>query len=232
MDKRVEQKLIQNIDALTPGGQTAIVLCAGAFRFGGNWGFIKRSKADFNTMLDTLKQERPNVKAIAVANGALIMCDENFLAHNVNLAVPNAINGSFVEMSNKRRTDERQRFGKFIDNVAKGKSSHVKNAKGFRELTLGVFCVNDTNAIRLNGIDYPAYKLTLLEALDAADKLSALGNKVYARAIKKDGEEVFDLIFNLATNSEGLAALYRGLEIADSDTGLFLTLRIVEPAKK
>jgi hypothetical protein len=227
MDKRTEQQLTKNIEALTDGGKLALVLCANSFRFGGNWGFLKSDKSDFRGQLDTLKQEKPNIRAIPVSNGALILANENFLAHNVNLAVPNAINGSFVDMANKRRNDERQRFSKFIENVANGKSSHVKSKGGYYELILGVFCVNETNAIRLNGNDYPAYKLNMIEALEYANQLTATGKKVYARAIKEDGEQVFDLVANLATNSKGVAALYRGLDIADSETGLFLTLRIV-----
>lgn len=227
MDKRMEAKLIKNIEALSDGGKLAIVLCANSFRFGGNWGFIRSNRPDFRAQLETLKEERPNVKAIPVSNGALILANENFLAHNVNMVVPNAINGSFVEMANKRRLEERQRFQKFIENVAKGKSQYVKAAGGYYELTIGVFSVNDTNMIRVNGKDYPAYKLTLIEALEYANQLTKTGRKVYARAVKEDGAEVFDLVFNLATNSKGQAALYRGLEIADSETGLFLTLRIV-----
>lgn len=228
MDKNVEKKLTQNIDALTDGGKAAIVLCANSFRFGGNWGFIRREKHDFKEQLETLKEERKSIKAIPVSNGALVLADENFLAHNVNLAVPGAINGNFVDMANKRRREEQERFAKFIQNVAVGKSSHVKSKDGYYELTLGLFCVNDTNAIRLNGHEYPAYKLNMIEALDYAVKaLASSGKKLYAKAITDEGKQVSGLVVELAMNSKGVQALYRGLEIADSDTGVFLSLAIL-----
>lgn len=227
MEKRLEEKLTANIQAMTDGGKLALVLCAGAFRFGGNWGFIRSSKSDFKGQLETLKEEKPNVKAIPLKNGALILSDENFLSHNVNLAVPNAINGTFVEKANARKADEKKRFQKFIENVAKGKSSHVKHAKGYYELVLGIYCVNDTNAIRLNGNDYPAYKITLIEALEYANQLTNIGKQVYALAVDENGKQVFGKVFDLASNSKGVAALYKGLEIAESETGVFLTLRIV-----
>lgn len=227
MSKLNNPNIEKKIEALSGGAQLAIVLCANSFRFGGNWGFIRKERKDFRDQLETLKQERPNVRAIPVTNGALILSNENFLAHNVNAVVPNAINGSFVDMANKRKADEKARFQKFIENIAKGKSSYVKSAKGYYELTLGIFSVNDTNHIRINGKDFPAYKLTLMEALDYANQLASTGKQVYARAVKEDGTEVFDKVFNLAGNSKGQQALYRGLEIADSETGLFLTLRLV-----
>lgn len=222
-----DDKFLKDIEALSDGAKLAIVLSANSFRFGGNWAFIKSERKDFRSQLETLKPERPHIKAIPVSNGALILSSENYLAHTVNSVVPNAINGSFVDMANKRRADEKVRFQKFVESVAKGKSKHVKTAKGYRELTVGIFSVNDTNAIRINGTDYPAYKLTLIEALEYVNQLTSTGSKVYARAVKEDGSEVFDQIFNLATNSKGVQALYRGLEIAESETGVFLTLRII-----
>lgn len=221
-------QLEQNIAALSDGAKVAIVLCANSFRFGGNWAFIKKEKRDFRSQLETLKSERPNVKAIPVANGALVLVSEAYLADNVNKAIPNAINGSFVAMAGKRRTDEKARFQKFLKSVAEGKSQHIRKAKGYTEITIGVFSVNETNLIRINGKDYPAYKLSLIEALEYANQLTALGKKVYARAIREDGVEVYDQIHSLASNSKGQSALYRGLEIADSDTGTFLTLRITQ----
>lgn len=223
-EQALDKQLEQNINAMTDGGKLAIVLCAGSFRFGGNWGFIRGGK-DLKGQIETLKEERPNVKAIPVANGALIQCNENFLAHNVNLAVPGAIGGAFVDRANKRKSEEKARFAKFMKNVETGKSAHVKKGANYSEITFGIFCVNDTNAIRVNGKEYPAYKMTLLETLEFANRLVENGRKVYVRAVKPDGVAVFDEIRNLS-NSKGLQAIYKGLEISETDTGVFITLRI------
>lgn len=226
MDKNLENMLTKNLDKLTDGAKLAIVLSADAFRFGGNWGFIKNSKPEFKGMIDLLKEEKGNVKVFPVSNGALVLCNEDFLAYNVNLAVPNAIGGAFVEKAKKRRDEEKAKYSKFVDNVLAGKNSHIKKKDGYYELVLGIFSVNDTNYIRLNGNDYPAYKLNLIEALGFIQYLSKAGNKVYAKAVTENGQEVYDVIEKLGSNSKGVAALYRGLEIANSNTGVFLTLRI------
>lgn len=227
-NNNVDPRFQQRIEQVSAGGQLAIVLCANSFRFGGNWAFLRSNKPDFKENLATLREEHPNVRAFPVSNGALILVSENFLAHNVNKIIPNAIDGAFVDKVTRRRQEERERFVKFLKSVISGKSSYVKAKGGYYELILGVYSTNDTNHIRLNGKDYPAYKLSMIEAIDFADAaLSSIGRKVYARAITEQGKEVFDIAKQLGFNSKGLAALYRGLEISESDTGVFLTLRIV-----
>lgn len=212
---------------LTEGEQLAIIMCANSFRFGGHWGFIRNTKKEFRETVQALQNEKPNVKLLPVSNGALILADTNFLAVNVNKLVPNAINGSFVERSKQRLEEEREKFSKFVKSVVSGKSSHLKKDKGYYELKLGIYSINDTNAIRLNGVDYPAYKLTMIEALDMAHKLESSGMQVYVRAIDENKREVFDRVFSLAGNSKGQSAILRGLEISETDTGVFITFRIV-----
>jgi len=215
---------------LTDGEQLAIIMCANSFRFGGHWGFIRNTKKEFTEVVNSLKDEKPNVKLISVSNGVLILADTNFLAVNVNKLVPNAINGSFAERAKKCLEEEREKFSKFIKNVVSGKSSHLKKEKGYYELKLGIYSINHTNAIRLNGEDYPAYKLTMIEALDMAHKLEASGMQVYVRALDENKKEVFDRVFHLAGNSKGQSAILRGLEISETDTGVFITFRVV-PSK-
>lgn len=224
----LESQLAKASDKLSDGAKLSLVICANAFRFGGNWGFIRADKPDFRYQLELLKQEHPNVKAKQLSNGALILANENFLAVSVNTAVPDAINGNFVQMATIRRQKERESFQKFLKGVAKGTSRFVKNASSnYYELVIGLFSVNDVNEIRIGGKEYPAFNLTLIEALEYAYQLTNVGFKVYAKAITADGKAVFDEVFNLATNSKGVDALYRGMEIADSDTGVFLTMRLL-----
>ena len=222
----IEASVTKHIDDVSDGGKVAIVKCANAFRFGGTWGFIKATDPDFKSTIELLAEERPQVKVIKVSNGALILCSAEWLATNVNALAPNAIGDKFIERVTKRRAEEKEKFVKFVENIAKGKNAKVQKKNGYYELTLGVFCVNDTNAIRLNGIDYPAYKLTAIEALDYVSFLEKAGMQVFAKYIKEDSSVGFAPIRGLASNSGGVTALHKGLEIAESETGAFLTLRI------
>lgn len=230
-DEDIPPQVAAGIEKMSGAAQTAIVICARAFRFGGNWGYIPKDVQDFKGQIQTLLEDKRNIHVYQVANGALVEAKEAFLGENVNLAVPNAINGSFVEMAKKRRADEQVKYQKFIKSVAEGKSRHLKNKNGYYEITIGIYSVNDTNVIRLNGQDYPAYKLSLIEALEMARLLEQKGLEVYAKAVTQDNKVVFDRVFALASNSKGKTALFKGLEISDSETGVFLTLRIKPTGK-
>lgn len=220
--RKIEEKITET---LTDGAQVAIVLCANAFRFGGNWGYLTPGK-EFKGYLETLKQEKGNVKVHKVSNGALVLAEEKFLAFNVNAVIPNAINGSFVDMAVKRRKEEQDRFVKFLQNVVAGKSKYAKSENGKYALTLGIFSVNETNAIKLNGNEFPAYKLNLNETLRFLDLLTKQGHAVAVHAVTEEGNSVYDTPFNLGSNSKGIQAVYRGLEISDTNTGVFLKIAI------
>lgn len=232
MERKIKDEHIpavaQRVEAvdLTDGAKLAIVLCASAFRFGGNWGFIPKSDT-LKEQLETLTEERPNVKAHKVSNGALVLSEERFLAYNVNKVLPNAINMDFVAMAKKRRQEEKEAFLKFLTNVVNGKSKYTKGQSGKYDITLGIFSVNETNVIRINGKDYPAYKLTHIEVLQFLHQLSeSQGRKVLVRAVLDNGQPVYETPFKLGSNSKGIQAVFRGLELAESGTGAFLQVSI------
>ena len=228
MGKDVNKNIEAKADAvLSAAAKQAIVLCAEAFRFGGNWGFIRRDNRDSEGIIEALKTERQNFKVYPVANGYIVVAEKNFLANAVNSVVPNAINGGFVEKANQRADVEKQKFVKFLDSIANGKSNYVRQGNGYVELELGIYSVNDTNLIRLNGKDYPAYKLELMEALNYARYLVNKGKQVYVKAINPaDGSVTWGTIEQLAYSGQGVAAMYKAVEISDSNTGAFLTMRI------
>ncbi|MNL91280.1 hypothetical protein D3C81_10110 [compost metagenome] len=226
-EEQIDALVEKRINSMSIGRQTSLILTAQSFRFGGNWGFIKFDDPEFAETLKYLKEEKASVSVVKLSNGVLVSCNKNFLAENVNIIIPNGIGASFQENAKRRAKNEQEAFLKFLKRVADGKDSHIVKKNGYYDLTLGIYSINDTNYIRINGNEYPAYKLTLLEALDFAMALVNAGKKVFAKAVKENGEVIYDNIFNLASNSKGKAALFKGLEIADSKTGIFLSLRLV-----
>lgn len=227
MNNNVDRELEKKAEVLSNGAKQAIVLCAEAFRFGGNWGFLRNNNRDFKSIIEALKEEKANIKPYPVSNGAIIVCNKNFLASAVNSVVPNGINGDFIEKAQKRSEVEKQKYVKFLDDVASGKSRFGRKGNGYIELTLGIYCVNDTNFIRLNNIDYPAYKLNLQEALEYARYLGNKGKAVYVKHIDRaTGRVSWGTIEQLAYNQRSMAGIFNAVEIAESNTGAFITLRI------
>jgi hypothetical protein len=211
---------------LSVGARTAVVLIASSTRFGGNWGFIRRSRPDFVQQVKALLVERPNVQAVHLANGALILGNEHFLFKTVNSAVPGGINNNFMGLMAERRKTEQEKYLRFLKEAVLGQSKTVRQGNGYTEITVGLYCLNDNNVIRVNGIDYPSFRLTLPEALDFSKVLHRVASKVMVRVVMDDGSSTFEDLKYLM-NNKALRAMYRGLDISPSDSGAFMTFRIV-----
>lgn len=224
MDKQVENRLTQNLDKLSNGSKMAIVMCANAFRFGANWGLLRKSNSEYKGILEALKEEKQNTRVTMVENGCIIECKEQFLANAVNTAVPNAIDGEFVNIAVKRKEDEKGKFRKFVKNAVDGKNKYVTQCNGYKEFVVGLYCVNDTNFIRINGKDIPSYKLTLAEALPALKMFLEAGMQVYIPVEVSEGNVKFMPIGECVPNA--IPQVFKAMEISDTDTGVFLTVRI------
>ena len=221
----MDRHVIRNVDKMTPAGQQAVVLCANAYRFGANWGFIRNSERDFDNKIELLKTDTTNVKAIPVSNGALVICSKKFLADTVNAVLPNAINGSFMEKAKKREEEEIANYKKLLDGVIKGKCSYLKSVPGGTELVLGIYSVNHVNTISLSGLTYPAYRISLSELLKSMGYLAQYGITPYIKLTSpSNGGYTFEPVEKVASQ-EYAPYLYKALEIADSETGVFVTLR-------
>lgn len=222
-----EEQMHENIEKnLSVGAREAIVLMANAFRFGCNWGFIKSSHPNYKDVLQAVKEEKGNVELFQVSNGAVVMARKSYLAQVVNKVIDGLIGPDFVRQSEERAKKESESALKFIRKVADGKSPYVQEKDGYQELQLGIFSTNQVNEIRLNGIAYPAFRLTTKEALGLLDHAKTLGVEVMVRGVQKDGSPVFGTPMQLGGNSAALEAAFRGLEISDTDTGVFMTVRL------
>lgn len=223
----IEATVAKNMDKLSEGSKLGITLVAPVFPHGGNWGFIENTDPDFAAKLEELRTESRYIKLIRVSNGAVVLVKEDFLAYNVNLLVPNAIGRPFAEEAVARHNTEKERFGKFLANVLKGESKHLKRHAGYAEFTLGVFSMNETLAIRVNNVDYPAYKLSAIEALMFLDSYGRThGRQFYVQALREDGSKPFVPVFEAGGSTAGQAAFQRTLEISPTGTGVFMNVRI------
>ncbi len=225
--KKPQSQLEANIESkLSVGAREAIVLMSDAFRLGCNWGYIKNTHPDYRDVLTALKEEKGAIKMFQAENGAIVMADKNFLTKVVNDVAPGLINADFIKNAEERAKNETESALKFVKKVADGKSPYVKEKDGYQELQLGILSVNQVNEIRLNGVSYPAFRLNLQEALGLLDTLKNAGINVLVRGVKADGAALWGTPFQLGGNSAALEAAYRGLQISDTDTGVFLSVRL------
>lgn len=221
----LEKTVEKNIDNISVGGQQAIINCSAAYRNGGNWGLLReKNDRDYKRKLDELATEKTNVMVETLANGSLILCKEKFLVDSINAIVPGAIDATYQQKREERIKEDRDKFTKFIDSVAAGKAVEVQKIDGGYELVIAIYSLNKVNTIKLNGISYPAYKVTAPEV--AKWLMSKCPNRAYVKCITPDGRQTFELLEKVAKNGAMQKGMYKGLEISDTDTGVFMTLRL------
>lgn len=223
-----ENVMESRLNGLSEGAKLALVTCANAYHFGAAWGLLKQSDSDYLGKLKVLKEESSQVRLYQVENGAIVICNEAFLRNIVNTVVPNGINSSFVAMKEARKEEQKKKYLNFVKRIAEGKNSAVKRINGGYEITVGIYCTNEVSEIRLNGITYPAYRLSMYEAVDSLHKNPVLSGHIWAKGIiEENGQKrvVWDKLESMVLNSKGQAAMYRALEMSETGTGVFLTVR-------
>ncbi len=207
---------------MTDGVKVMIVMCASAFRFGGNWAFLKKDDSEYEGKKELLLEEKSSIIGRPVSNGVVILMDKNYLTKNVNAVIPNGIDKKFIAKANTIRAEEIQKYDRFIKSVLDGKSKYLVNGHSYKELTMGTYCINDTNIIRLNGVDYPSYKLELDLMLR---KLIEVNKKYRRQILIKVINRGMEGFMPLETAINKMEAIHSGLEISDTNTGVFVTLR-------
>jgi hypothetical protein len=229
----VQRAVQANWDNLSEGAKEALVACAHAYPFGCNWGFLRPTDKDLKSTAEALKAESGRIRFNRLKNAMLIECDPSFLAQSVNAIVPNAVNTPFAQMAQTRKRDEMTKFTNYMKRFLGGKDSGAsKNSDGSVETTVGLYCVNETNKIRLGGKDYNAFKLNIEEAVYAINtlaqsdpKIAPLYNSIMFKAVDTNTKsQVWIPVSSVGPNT--VQGIYFGMELADSDTGIFLTIGV------
>lgn len=217
----VNKQFEAKVDKMPVVERLTLVQCAGSFRFGGNWGYFRNEHPEFEGLKEEFLAGDKNVVTLQkVSNGALVLARKEYLTKVANELLPGVVDKNFIEHAKAREAEERKKFISFVDRALKEKSKHVVKRGNYSELTLGIYSSNEVNAIRINGEDYPAYRLTVQEALKAFMlKGRELGRETYVKTVNS-------FIPIQSIQKEDWAKVFGGLEIADSDTGVFVTLRI------
>lgn len=221
--KAVRQEIKDTVRDLSEGGKLALVKCANAFRLGCNWGFVPQS-VNYKKELEILVEERPSVKLLKVSNGAIVICDEQFLVYNINRALPGVLSEEgYYEISKTRQHDERQNFERWLSKVVSGKKAKgVKDCGDYYEVTVGLYSINEGNLIRVNEIDYPAFRFRLDAVLDYLHEIAHDRVRVAAML---DGEIKY-VTLDECHDKKVLRGVQEALEISSTMTGVFFTFYV------
>lgn len=194
----------------------AAVIASNSFYVGGDWGFVLNTNEDYDSIFNILKSDS-NIKVIEVSNGLIVFCDPQYTLSAISQIeeVPNDVR----EKQQTRLQTEILEFQKFLTDILREKNKYGVDYGTYMEYHIGIYSCNSTHKIRLNGIEYPAFALTLKEAFKEIKKLQSRLD-VYINTY-----EGFVGLSEI-DNFESFVFVLEGLEISNTLTGAFLTIRI------
>lgn len=226
IDRQLEQLIAKNASKISYGGQVMFMTCVNSFTFGCNWGFVKKNTQDFKDTVEALKEEKQNIHFYRVNNGIMIECNTQYLNHVMNTIFDGKCPINYQQLAERRKT-EPEKFAKWMKSVRKNitKLPYVKQSSisGGYEITCAVCGVNDSHEIRVGGVSYPAFKLSLAEMLMLFSTNPDFAN-THIGVQADNGAFTFAPISQIYGNAEYTKAVYRAGTISESNTGLFIKL--------
>lgn len=171
----VDQALMLEVQSnLGKVDETALVLftqCASSFFWGGNWSLISTNDEDYKDLakrVPEIKEKYAKQVHIAkVKGGILLETNTDWLLQVMGTLAPkyaSANSAGFLQRVKEVRETESERFAKYWKKTVEGKTDMFKQKddKGNSRLAgaLGVYCTNVNSLMTVNGVSYPAFKLS------------------------------------------------------------------------
>ena len=195
--------------------QVAAVRAADSFFVGGNWGLFVNTEDDFDSFLKIIKSDR-DVKVIDVENGFITFSDTKFLYDSLCqvMQVPQEV----VELHKQRVQIEGNELKKIINAIYNASSKYAKKENGVIDFNLGIYSINKGNKTFVNGVEYPSVNMTLEEVYSVLSKYLHLSDiQFYTSNGYRSIREM---------NRNNLSEFYKGIEIANSGSGAFVSIRL------
>ena len=197
----------------------AAVIASNSFYVGGNWGFVLKENEEYEKIINILKSiNNGGINLLEVSNGMIVFCNTQYLANAINQVDP--ISTDVWNKQNTRLKSEILEFQKFLTGILRGNSKYGEKRNGYIEYNIGLYSCNNLHKMRVNGIEYPAYSLSIVEAVKEIIKLK---NHLDIYISTKDSF----ISLNEINNLNDINKLSEGLEISNTLTGVFLTIRVV-----
>ena len=203
------------------GLNMASVIASNAFYIGGNWGFVLKENPEYARIMGILRNSMNQgmpIKMVNVSNGSII-----FMAQNQLQSIISRVEQVTPEMIQKQQTrlqEETTELQNYLRNVLKGSCKAYKQTPTYDEYVFAIYSCNNLHKLRLNGVEYPAFSLTILETLKQVSQLTKYAD-IYIQV--RDGFESLNDVVSMNKLDE----VYGGLEISTTMTGVFVTIRVV-----
>lgn len=184
---------------LSPSIQYAICQVLPNIVNGAFWGFTNMNNVKKH--MEEIKSD-PKITARKLGNACLIEVDPTYLLEAVRVIDASAITQKDLQVMKESMADACISFQKFL--ITKGKA-------GFGG-TIGIYCVNNVKAISYKGVNYPAFRISMGEALK---QLSKYGYKIQVKGSFVDAR----------TAIGAGQALWDTAQLSPTNTGVFINIK-------
>ncbi len=216
------------MNKFSDGSKIGLTLCSQSYLVGGNWGYLSNDHSEYDVLLEMLRGERELIKLLHVSNGVIILGNTNVLQSIIAEVEPNMAMGEVNKSHQVRNVVEKNKCLKFFEEIVKGIDNQGNDYGDFTEYHIGIYSSNNGAKIRLNGIDYVAYKLTVQEIIECLKQLNRF-KKVYVKVNRNGNDNIeFVKLNDILSEVDGLSAIIKALEISPTGTGVFITIRITK----
>lgn len=203
---------------MNTGLNMAAVIASNSVYVGGNWGFVSNVNEDYERIYACMvNNDNPKYSVVEVSNGLLVFCDTNYLYQAVS-----QVEVLSPDITNKVKTRASSELGKlqqFLMSIKNKNCKYGTKVEDFIEYDIALYCCNSMNKIRLNGKEYPAFSLTVMEACREILKLGSV-IPIYVNM-----GDSFKNIKDMKSNDD-VDKIMSALEISNTLTGAFLTIRV------
>lgn len=177
---------------LPPSTQFAIVTALPNIVNGAFWGFT--TVTDAQKHAEALKVDK-NITARKLGNACLIEVSPDYLTKAVAMIDASLITEKDIVNMRRCIAEAEVSFEKFLT---------FKGEKCFSGL-VGIYCVNDSNAISYKGVSYPAFRLSIKKVLELCNKwgyhVKVNGSYITPADAMKSGQSLFESMILSPTNT-------------------------------
>lgn len=190
-------KVAQNLPKST---QFAIVTCLSNIAYGANWGFASMDKVrDF---YEELKKDS-NLGVKRINGGFIVEVNPNYILKAADIVAKGVVKQKDIDTMKRKSAEGYTALEKFLKS---------KSKKPF-ESVIGIYCTNATTSISYKGVQYPSFRVNLINAL------KLFGQYGFQINIKKVGY----VPANVAVNSP--AQIYQSMLLSPTNTGVLIRIR-------
>lgn len=117
---------------------------------GCSWGFVKDDNRDFVRCLNKIAKN-PELSCAKVKGGYLVIMNLNYLLDVLNKTAKGLVKNRDLELASKHRKEALSKLEKWMQKGKEGK--------------IGIYCLNDSPYITVDGVTYNAFCVTLVDLL-------------------------------------------------------------------